>query len=152
MDIEAEKKHNYVSLSDELDVIMTLNQAMNRNLVSLATVMLSLAVALSDKLQSNSPVHPWLLQASMGLLAVTILSGLIVSYGEIQLHKKRKDLAIQNLQTLHSSRDPADPKLAAVFRPQFFGISPVFHYAHVCTRGAFSLATLALSAFGIANI
>lgn len=59
-----------------------------KHLISLSTLILSLTVSFQSNLPKISSFHRWLLRASWGSLAGSILCGLFALYAEVELYGK----------------------------------------------------------------
>jgi hypothetical protein len=60
-----------------------------RNVVTIATALVGILVSLKSG-KSSSPAEHYLFSATIGLIALGILSGVILLYGEIQLLDRKK--------------------------------------------------------------
>lgn len=120
-----------------------------RNLIVWATVALTLTAGFADKLHKPHPACPWLLQACLGLLALTILSGVVASYGEVRLHELTVGMLFQKYQDLQSKDRKS--QCAALKRVYVITNSKWFSFSFHIEIWSFVLGLLALSIFAIAN-
>lgn len=135
---------SYDSLRKEfLRSQMDLNRAFYewiKHLVTLSTLMLSLAISFRQTLLGNLPEHPWLLQSALALLTISLLSGAIAHYGQIKLFEAEMRMYLKMIQ--NGAEMTADTALTPKIYKICFWFQVVF----------FFLGVLLFAYFGIVNI
>ena len=124
--------------------------ALVRNLIVWATLVLTLITGFANKLHRPHPACLWLLQACLGLLAITVLAGILVSYGEVRLHELTAGMLLQKYQDLHA--EDMRSQVMALKTVYSVTIPKKFPFAFLLEIWSFALAIFALAIFAIANL
>lgn len=118
-----------------------------RHIVTMSGGALTLLVSLQNNYVPQKPAQIWLLQLCWTLLAVAILSGSIVLYGEQQnVFDARKKLILRR-------QEKGDMILAAELNAGWnYTPRKIFHFSYNLMAGCFSLSLVCLAWFSSLNL